>query len=164
MDAYGNVLFERKREYSTQSPELEKMITSTIEAGKKERFDAFKNKAQRGMGAVTVFLTSFGTGPVIDLGQYIGLINEDAQKSRTVQILDKFRGMTGCKKAPDDEVPQEVTYLFEIVDHMTGQGRTFTKQGYTNTAMTITSAETEISGVVPGYLSIQDPSTGEILG
>jgi hypothetical protein len=71
---------------------------------------------------------------------------------------------SNCKKAPDDNIPQEVTITFDIADQMTGAGRTMTKQGYTNASMTVTAAETEISGVVAGYISVQDLSSGNILG
>jgi hypothetical protein len=69
---------------------------------------------------------------------------------------------TACKK--QDNTPQEVTITFDIADQMTGVGRTITKQGYTNASMTVTAAETEISGVVAGYISVQDLSSGNILG
>lgn len=72
--------------------------------------------------------------------------------------------LCSCKKSDDEAPPQELQFTFEIVDHITGTGRTMVKAGFANASMTVTAAETEISGVVPGYLSIQDPSTGEILG
>lgn len=67
-----------------------------------------------------------------------------------------------CKKS--DDSPQEIQFAFEIVDHVTGIGRTIIKAGFANANMTVTTAETEISGVVDGYIAIQDPSTGNILG
>jgi hypothetical protein len=67
-----------------------------------------------------------------------------------------------CKK-PDEE-PQEITFAFEVVDNMTGVGRSMTKSGFANASMTVTAAENEISGVVAGYISVQDPTTRKIIG
>jgi hypothetical protein len=67
-----------------------------------------------------------------------------------------------CKKS--DEAPQEIQFTFEIADNMIGVVRTMTKSGFANASMTVTAAETEISGVVAGYISIQDPTTGKIIG
>jgi hypothetical protein len=68
-----------------------------------------------------------------------------------------------CKK-PDEEPPQEIQFTLEIVDHITNAGRSITKSGFANASMTVTAAETEISGVVAGYISVQDLSSGNILG
>jgi hypothetical protein len=70
-----------------------------------------------------------------------------------------------CKKA--DEVaptPQAITINFEVIDHMTGVvGMTLTKNGFVGTSMTITTAETEIAGVVADFISIWDPAARVVL-
>ncbi len=68
----------------------------------------------------------------------------------------------GCKKSED--VPEEIQYTLDIVDHVTGGGRSISKAGYANSSMVITTSETEISGVVAGYISVQDPYSGKVLG
>jgi hypothetical protein len=67
-----------------------------------------------------------------------------------------------CKKAED--VSEEIQYTLDIVDHVTGGGKSMSKTGYANSSMVVTTSEAEISGVVAGYISVQDPYTGKILG
>jgi len=151
-----------KIDFPIVCPELEKMITSTIEAGRKERFDALKNKVKRGIGVVALLTSSVGTGPAVDFGQYIGLINKDAQRSGTVQVLDDFRGMTGCKKATDD-IPQEVTLQFDVFNHTQGYRNQFSRTVLGGDSLAIKVSDLGINDVDPQRIAIRQDNFGGLV-
>ncbi|MFH0870272.1 MAG: hypothetical protein V1866_04420 [archaeon] len=70
-----------------------------------------------------------------------------------------------CKGPSDPDIPKPVTFYISVYDHMkAGVQRTLTKEGASNSAITIQFSEVAIGDVSQLYMAAREPNMGARLG